>query len=93
MALWQSRASPTLTPYLKLTSDKRQARRDNMKIFRPINSGDLDKRIHKEFKKDTDYDIFHKKDGRIVVHFWDEEYLKNNPDKDGRKQQASEQKG
>jgi hypothetical protein len=55
-----------------------------MKIFRPINSGDLDKRIHKEFKKDTDYDIFHKKDGRIVVHFWDEEYLKNNPDKDGR---------
>tara|TARA_R100000315_G_scaffold18064_1_gene6372 strand:- start:36 stop:344 length:309 start_codon:yes stop_codon:yes gene_type:complete len=55
-----------------------------MKIFRPISSGDLDKRIHKEFKKDTDYDIFHKKDGRIVVHFWDEEYLKNNPDKDGR---------
>ena len=55
-----------------------------MKIFRPIDSADLDKRIHKEFKKDTDYDIFHKKDGRIVVHFWDEEYLKNNPDKDGR---------
>ncbi len=56
-----------------------------MKIFRPISSSNLDKRIHKEFKKDTDYDIFHKKDGRIVVHFWDEEYLKNNPDKDGRK--------
>ena len=60
-------------------------RKEKMKIFRPISSSNLDKRIHKEFKKDTDYDIFHKKDGRIVVHFWDEEYLKNNPDKDGRK--------
>ena len=64
-----------------------------MKIFRPINYKDVDKRISKEFKKDTDYDIFHKTNGRIVVTFWDEEYLKNFPNKDGRKQQTSEQKG
>ena len=61
-----------------------------MKITRPINYGDVDKRISKEFKKDTDYDIFHKRNGRIVVHFWDEEYLKNFPNKDGRKPQANE---
>ena len=56
-----------------------------MKITRPINYEDVDKRIRKEFKKDTDYDIFHKTNGRIVVTFWDEEYLKNYPNKDGRK--------
>ena len=56
-----------------------------MKITRPINYEDVDKRIRKEFKKDTDYDIFHKTNGRIVVTFWDEEYLKNFPNKDWRK--------
>jgi len=66
---------------------------NNMKIFRPINYKDVDKRISKEFKKDTDYNIFHKTNGKIVVTFWDEEYLKNFPNKDGRKQQASEQEG
>ena len=64
-----------------------------MKIFRPINYKTVDERISKAFKKDTDYDIFHKTNGRIVVHFWDEKYLQNFPHKDGRKQRASEQKG
>ena len=56
-----------------------------MKIFRPIKYKDAEKRIDKAFKHDTDYDIFHKKNGRVVVTFWDEDYLKNFPHKDGRK--------
>ena len=64
-----------------------------MKIFRPINYKDVDKRISKEFKKDTDYNIFHKTNGKIVVTFWDEEYLKNFPKINKLKQQASEQEG
>tara|TARA_A100001515_G_C4482817_1_gene180649 strand:- start:308 stop:496 length:189 start_codon:yes stop_codon:yes gene_type:complete len=59
-----------------------------MKIFRPTNYKTVDERIDKAFKKDTDYDIYHKNNGRIVVHFWDEKYLQNFPHKDGRKQQA-----
>jgi hypothetical protein len=27
------------------------------------------KRLHETFDKDTDYDLFHKHNGRIVVHF------------------------
>ena len=56
-----------------------------MKITRPINYKKVDERISKAFKKHTDYNIFHKTNGRIVVTFWDEEYLKNYPNKDGRK--------
>ena len=46
--------------------------------------------LSKGFRKDTDYDIFHKRNGRIVIHFWDEEYLKNFPHKDGRKKHYCE---
>ena len=56
-----------------------------MKITRPIEYKDLEQRIDENFAKDTDYDIFHKKNGRIVVHFWDKDYLKNFPHKDGSK--------
>ena len=57
----------------------------NMKIKRPIEYKDLKQRIDENFANDTDYDIFHKRNGRIVIHFWDENYLKNFPHKDGRK--------
>ncbi len=60
-----------------------------MKITRPINYKKVDERISNAFKKDTDYDIFHKTNGRIVVTFWDEEYLKNYPNKDGRKSEKN----
>ncbi len=55
-----------------------------MKIKRPISYKDLEQRIDEKFANTTDYDIFHKRNGRIVVHFWDEDYLKNFPHKDGR---------
>ena len=64
-----------------------------MKITRPIKYIEVKKRLSQYFNKDTDYDTYHKNNGRIVVHFWDEKYLQNFPHKDGRKQQASEQKG
>jgi len=60
-----------------------------MKRIKHNDLGDVDKRISKEFKKDTDYDIFHKTNGRIVVTFWDEDYLKNYPNKDGRKSEKN----
>ena len=56
-----------------------------MKIKRTIEYKNLEQRIDENFANDTDYDIFHKRNGRIVVHFWDENYLKNFPHKDGRK--------
>jgi len=58
------------------------------KIFQPISYSEVSKRLEDAFNKDTDYDIFHKRNGRIVVHFWDEEYLKNFPHKDGRKKKV-----
>jgi len=59
-----------------------------MKIKRPIEYKDLEQRIDENFANDTDYDIFHKRNGRIVVHFWDKNYLKNFPHKDGRKNES-----
>ena len=40
-----------------------------MKIKRPIEYKDLEQRINENFANDTDYDIFHKRNGRIVIHF------------------------
>jgi len=54
-----------------------------MKITRPIKYIEVEKRLTKYFKK-TDYDLYHKNNGRIVVHFFDEKYLENFPIKDGR---------
>ena len=59
-----------------------------MKINRPIEYIEVEKRLKKNFNIDTDYDIFHKRNGRIVVHFWDKDYLKNFPHKDGRKNES-----
>ena len=58
------------------------------KIKQPTTYSEVEKRLHETFDKDTDYDLFHKRNGRIVVHFWDEEYLKNFPNKDGRKKEV-----
>tara|TARA_A100001201_G_scaffold113104_1_gene96885 strand:+ start:586 stop:804 length:219 start_codon:yes stop_codon:yes gene_type:complete len=58
------------------------------KIKQPISYQEVEKRLHETFDKDTDYDLFHKHNGRIVVHFWDEKYLENFPHKDGRKKQV-----
>tara|TARA_R100000426_G_C4734052_1_gene76923 strand:- start:194 stop:382 length:189 start_codon:yes stop_codon:yes gene_type:complete len=55
-----------------------------MKITRPIKYIEVEKRLTKYFNKDTDFDLYHKNNGRIVVHFFDEKYLKNFPNKDGR---------
>ena len=44
---------------------------------------EVEKRLTKYFNK-TDYDLYHKNNGRIVVHFFDEKYLENFPIKDGR---------
>ena len=52
-----------------------------IKIKRPISYKNLEQRIDENFANNTDYDIFHKRNGRIVVHFWDEDYLKNFPHK------------
>jgi hypothetical protein len=52
------------------------------KIKQPISYQEVEKRLHETFDKDTDYDLFHKHNGRIVVHFWDENYLKNFPHKE-----------
>ena len=58
------------------------------KIKQPISYQEVEKRLHETFDKDTDYDLFHKHNVRIVVHFWDENYLKNFPHKDGRKKEV-----
>jgi hypothetical protein len=39
----------------------------------------------KKVLKKKEKEKIHKTNGRIVVTFWDEEYLKNYPNKDGRK--------
>ena len=41
----------------------------------------LEKRLKENFSIDTDYDTFHKINGKIVIHFWDKEYLKNQKQK------------
>ena len=56
----------------------------NVKINRPITYMEVEKRLEQSFNNDTDYDIFQKHDGKFVVHFFSEKYLKNNPEKDGR---------
>jgi len=48
-----------------------------MKITRPIEYIEVEKRLKENFNIDTDYDLFHKINGKIVVHFWDKKYLKN----------------
>ena len=56
-------------------------RGENMKINRSIDYIEVEKRLKENFSKDTDYDTFHKINGKIVVHFWDKEYLKNQKQK------------
>jgi len=48
-----------------------------MKINRPIDYTEVEKRLKKNFSIDTDYDTFHKINGKIVIHFWDKKYLEN----------------
>ena len=52
-----------------------------MKINRPIEYTEVEKRLKENFSIDTDYDTFHKVNGKIVIHFWDKEYLKNQKQK------------
>ena len=52
-----------------------------MKINRSIEYTDVEKRLKENFSIDTDYDTFHKINGKIVIHFWDKEYLKNQKQK------------
>ena len=52
-----------------------------MKINRPIEYTEVEKRLKENFSIDTDYDTFHKINGKIVIHFWDKEYLKNQKQK------------
>jgi len=52
-----------------------------MRINRPIEYTDVEKRLKENFSIDTDYDTFHKVNGKIVIHFWDKEYLKNQKQK------------
>jgi len=52
-----------------------------MKINRPIDYIEVEKRLKENFSIDTDYDTFHKINGKIVIHFWDKEYLKNQKQK------------
>ena len=52
-----------------------------MRINRPIEYTDVEKRLKENFSIDTDYDTFHKINGKIVIHFWDKEYLKNQKQK------------
>ena len=84
MALWQSRASPTLTPYLKPTgaSDrlKRQARRDNMKK-------ELIKFVIDHLKTFKSYPLEFEYKNKVYDYKTIMKTINN------RKQQASEQKG
>jgi len=52
-----------------------------MNIDRPIEYTEVEKRLKENFSIDTDYDTFHKINGKIVIHFWDKEYLKNQKQK------------
>ena len=52
-----------------------------MKINRSIDYTEVEKRLKENFSIDTDYDTFHKINGKIVIHFWDKEYLKNQKQK------------
>jgi len=52
-----------------------------MRINRPIEYTEVEKRLKENFSIDTDYDTFHKINGKIVIHFWDKEYLKNQKQK------------
>jgi len=52
-----------------------------MRINRPIDYIEVEKRLKENFSIDTDYDAFHKINGKIVIHFWDKEYLKNQKQK------------
>ena len=52
-----------------------------MRINRPIDYIEVEKRLKENFSIDTDYDTFHKVNGKIVIHFWDKEYLKNQKQK------------
>jgi len=56
-------------------------RKENMKINRSIDYIEVEKRLKENFSIDTDYDTFHKINGKIVIHFWDKEYLKNQKQK------------
>ena len=56
-----------------------------MKINRPIDYIEVEKRLKENFSIDTDYDTFHKINGKIVIHFWDKEYLKNQKQKASNK--------
>ena len=88
MALWQSRASPTLTPYLKLTSERaskptseRASRRDNMKF---TDFTDDEEKMRDFFALDK------KRFLEMYSYLTEEEY---NLTKNKLNQQASEQKG
>jgi len=59
-----------------------------MKINRPIDYIEVEKRLKENFSIDTDYDTFHKINGKIVIHFWDKEYLKNQKQKASNKCQS-----
>ena len=52
-----------------------------MNIDRPIEYTEVEKRLKENFSIDTDYDTFHKINGKIVIHFWDKKYLKNQKQK------------
>ena len=45
-------------------------------INRTTTSKKVDERLNKAFSKDTDYDIFHKTNGKIVVHFFTDKFVK-----------------
>ena len=78
----------TQSPVLKLTSDKRQARKDNMKV-KKVNW--YDEELHKFYdtKKDNDGFIYglYGYDGDDII---DVQWFKSEIERD---QQASEQKG
>jgi hypothetical protein len=87
MALWQSRASPTLTPYLKLTSERaslqaseRASRRDNMKK-------ELIKFVIDHLKTFKSYPLEFEYKNKVYDYKTIMKTINN------RKQQASEQKG
>ncbi len=56
-----------------------------MRINRPIEYTEVEKRLKENFSIDTDYDTFHKINGKIVIHFWDKKYLKNQKQKSRNK--------
>ena len=84
MALWQSRASPTLTPYLKLTSE-RASRRDDM-----INPNKKLKDMTKKLDDILDWLVDSPMDNKDYndIHKIFNKYLEIEEN-----QQASEQKG